>query len=138
MKPAVKSHIPSPHKLDDSVAYGRLLPIQTRSGVQRGSDDPDEGDTDQKGTLIIALMSAAMRPVVELVWTLVACTDTFWTNPQYSVEVIDPDEGDTDQKGTLIIALMQKERRKKKLELGLDLLTVGYSIYKVLIVGGVA
>jgi len=57
--------------------------------------------------------------------------DTFWTNPQYSVEVIDPDEGDEDRNGTLIVAVMQKERRKKKLELGLDLLTIGYTVYKV-------
>jgi len=46
------------------------------------------------------------------------------------VEVVDRDEGDDDNTGTLIIALMQKERRKKKYE-GLDLLTIGYSIYKV-------
>ena len=59
------------------------------------------------------------------------CIDTFWTNPQYSVEVIDADEGTVDKTGTLIVALMQKERRKKKRELGLDLLTIGYSIYKV-------
>jgi len=57
-------------------------------------------------------------------------SETFWTNPQYSVEVVDPDEEDDDNTGTLIIALMQKERRKKKFE-GLDLLTIGYSIYKV-------
>jgi len=61
--------------------------------------------------------------------------DTFWTNPQYSVEVIDPDEGDEDRNGTLIVAVMQKERRKKKLELGLDLLTIGYTVYKVNCVG---
>jgi calpain len=56
--------------------------------------------------------------------------DTFWTNPQYAVEVIDPDEDDDDNTGTLIIALMQKERRKKRQE-GLELLTIGYLIYKV-------
>jgi len=56
--------------------------------------------------------------------------DTFWTNPQYCVEVVDRDEGDEENIGTLLIALMQKERRKKKYE-GADLLTIGYSIYKV-------
>jgi len=58
------------------------------------------------------------------------CSETFWTNPQYSVEVVDPDEGDDDNTGTVIIALMQKERRKKKHE-GLDMLVIGYCIYKV-------
>lgn len=55
--------------------------------------------------------------------------ETFWTNPQYCVEIVDFDEGDDDKTGTLIIALMQKERRKKKRE-GQDLLTIGYSVYK--------
>jgi len=57
-------------------------------------------------------------------------SETFWTNPQYCVEIVDFDEGDDDKTGTLIIALMQKERRKKKRE-GQDLLTIGYSVYKV-------
>jgi calpain len=46
------------------------------------------------------------------------------------VEVTDPDEDDDDNTGTLIIALMQKERRKKRQE-GLELLTIGYLVYKV-------
>jgi len=44
---------------------------------------------------------------------------------------MDYDEGDEDKTGTLIIALMQKERRKKKYQ-GADILTIGYSIYKVI------
>lgn len=56
--------------------------------------------------------------------------DTFWTNPQYRVEVVDPDKDDDDNMGTVIVALMQKERRKKKRE-GLDYLTIGFSLYKV-------
>jgi len=56
--------------------------------------------------------------------------DTFWTNPQYRVEVIDPDEDDDDKMGTIIVGLMQKERRKMR-ELGLELLTMGYAIYKL-------
>ena len=57
--------------------------------------------------------------------------DTFWTNPQYKVQVVDPDEGDDDNTGTLIVALMQKDRRKKIAELGLGMLPISYGIYKV-------
>lgn len=56
--------------------------------------------------------------------------ETFWTNPQYQFEVIDPDDDDDEDAGTVILALMQKERRKKRKE-GLDVLTIGYAIYKV-------
>jgi len=59
------------------------------------------------------------------------CTaDTFWTNPQYRVTVIDADEGDMDNNGSLIIALLQKERRLRRTE-GVELLTIGYAVYKV-------
>lgn len=57
-------------------------------------------------------------------------SDTFWTNPQYRVKVTDTDDDDDDDLGTLIVALMQKNRRKLRKE-GLDMLTVGYVIYKV-------
>lgn len=60
---------------------------------------------------------------------LVLLAETFWTNPQYNFEVVDPDEGDDEDAGTVILALMQKERRKKRKE-GLDLLTIGYAVYK--------
>lgn len=56
--------------------------------------------------------------------------DTFWTNPQYRVDVVDPDDDDDDNMGTLLVALMQKSRRKLRKE-GVDLLTMGYSIYKL-------
>eukprot|EP00914_Ancora_sagittata_P021515 GHVO01042593.1.p1 GENE.GHVO01042593.1~~GHVO01042593.1.p1 ORF type:complete len:778 (-),score=128.21 GHVO01042593.1:745-3078(-) len=56
--------------------------------------------------------------------------DTFWTNPQFRVDVTDPDDGDDEDSGTIIIGLMQKERRKKRSE-GLDMLTIGYAIYKL-------
>lgn len=39
-------------------------------------------------------------------------------------------DDDSDEFGTVIVAIIQKERRKKKKE-GFDLLTIGYSIYKV-------
>ena len=58
--------------------------------------------------------------------------DTFFTNPQYRVQVVDPDEDDDDNTGTLVVALMQKERRKKILE-GEQMLTIGYYIYKVVL-----
>jgi len=56
--------------------------------------------------------------------------ETFWTNPQYRVTVTDPDDDDDENLGTLLIALMQKGRRKKRIE-GLDMLTIGYAVYKV-------
>ncbi|XP_067942211.1 calpain-9-like isoform X1 [Watersipora subatra] len=56
--------------------------------------------------------------------------DTFWTNPQYHVVTIDPDDDDDDDLCTVIIGLMQKDRRKKREE-GLDMLTIGYCIYKL-------
>lgn len=56
--------------------------------------------------------------------------ETFWINPQYVVTVEDPDDDDNENKGTLIVGLMQKNRRKMRRE-GADLLTIGYSVYKV-------
>lgn len=56
--------------------------------------------------------------------------DTFWTNPQYKVTTTDPDDDDDDDLCTVVIGLMQKDRRKKREE-GLDMLTIGYVIYKV-------
>lgn len=57
--------------------------------------------------------------------------DTFSTNPQYRVTLTDPDE-DEDDLCTILIGLLQKDRRKKRKE-GLDMLTIGYVIYKVLL-----
>jgi calpain len=57
--------------------------------------------------------------------------DTFWTNPQYRVEVVDADEDDNEDVGTIIVGLMQKERRKKRAEGSGDLLTMGYMLYKI-------
>lgn len=59
--------------------------------------------------------------------------DTFWTNPQYRVTVTDPDDDDEDDLCTIVVGLMQKDRRKKREE-GLDMLTIGYCIYKVLFI----
>ncbi|KAL7061897.1 hypothetical protein AAHC03_01201 [Spirometra sp. Aus1] len=54
--------------------------------------------------------------------------DTFWTNPQYRVQVQDADENDNEDKGTLIIGLMQKDRRKMRKQ-GMELLTIGFMVY---------
>lgn len=42
----------------------------------------------------------------------------------------DPDDDDDDDQCTALVAVLQKDRRKKRKE-GLDLLTIGYVIYKV-------
>ena len=57
-------------------------------------------------------------------------SETFSTNPQYRVTLTDPDE-DEDDLCTLLIGVLQKDRRKKRKE-GLDMLTIGYCIYKVI------
>ncbi|KAH3856524.1 hypothetical protein DPMN_099114 [Dreissena polymorpha] len=54
--------------------------------------------------------------------------DTFAMNPQYRVVLTDPDD-DEDDLCTILIGLLQKDRRKKRKE-GLDMLTIGYVIYK--------
>jgi calpain, invertebrate len=56
--------------------------------------------------------------------------DTFWTNPQFRVQVVDPDENDDDNKGTVIIGLMQMNMRRKMKE-GAELNTIGYTIYRL-------
>lgn len=53
--------------------------------------------------------------------------DTFWTNPQYRIEIVDPDEEDDENAGTLIVGVLQEEARKK----GAELLTIGYAIYRL-------
>ncbi|XP_061172462.1 calpain-B-like isoform X4 [Saccostrea echinata] len=56
--------------------------------------------------------------------------DTFWTNPQYRVTLTDPDDDDDDDLCTMLVGVLQKDRRKKRKE-GLDMLTIGYVIYKL-------
>ncbi|RUS84595.1 hypothetical protein EGW08_007622 [Elysia chlorotica] len=56
--------------------------------------------------------------------------ETFWTNPQFRMTLTDPDEDDDDNMCTALVAVLQKDRRKKRKE-GLDLLTIGYVIYKL-------
>ncbi|KAH9519563.1 hypothetical protein Btru_003015, partial [Bulinus truncatus] len=56
--------------------------------------------------------------------------DTFWTNPQFRMTLTDVDDDDNDDMCTAIVAVLQKDRRKKRKE-GLDLLTIGFVIYKL-------
>ncbi|KAK3599185.1 hypothetical protein CHS0354_041026 [Potamilus streckersoni] len=56
--------------------------------------------------------------------------ESFWTNPQYRVTLVDPDDDDNEDQCTMLIGLLQKDRRKKRKE-GMDMLTIGYVIYKL-------
>lgn len=68
--------------------------------------------------------------LISFILAFVFCTDTFWTNPQYRVTLTDPDDDDDDDLCTILVGVLQKDRRKKRKE-GLDMLTIGYVIYKV-------
>lgn len=54
--------------------------------------------------------------------------DTFWTNPQFKLELEDAD--DEDDVCSVVIGLMQKNRRKLRKE-GMDLETIGFAVYEV-------
>uniref|UniRef100_A0A3P9ML92 Calpain 9 n=1 Tax=Oryzias latipes TaxID=8090 RepID=A0A3P9ML92_ORYLA len=54
--------------------------------------------------------------------------DTFWTNPQFRLQLEDADDDDDDV-CSVVIALMQKNRRKLRKE-GLDLETIGFAVYE--------
>ncbi|CAH1783065.1 unnamed protein product [Owenia fusiformis] len=57
--------------------------------------------------------------------------DTFWTNPQYRVQLTEPDDESADgNTGTLILGVMQKERRKLRKQ-GQDNHAIGYAIYEL-------
>ncbi|XP_061771469.1 calpain-9 [Nerophis ophidion] len=53
--------------------------------------------------------------------------DTFWTNPQFKMELRDAD--DEDDVCSVVIALMQKNRRRLRKE-GMDLQTIGFAVYE--------
>ncbi|KAE8300615.1 Calpain-9 [Larimichthys crocea] len=53
--------------------------------------------------------------------------DTFWTNPQFKLQLEDAD--DDDDVCSVVIALMQKNRRKLRKE-GLDMETIGFTVYE--------
>ncbi|XP_073995003.1 calpain-A-like isoform X9 [Rhodnius prolixus] len=54
--------------------------------------------------------------------------ETFWHNPQYTIELTDPDEDDEENKCTVIVALMQKNRRAQR-KMGAECLTIGFAVY---------
>uniref|UniRef100_A0A3Q2YPX0 Calpain-3 n=1 Tax=Hippocampus comes TaxID=109280 RepID=A0A3Q2YPX0_HIPCM len=62
--------------------------------------------------------------------------DTFWTNPQYHLQLYEDDDPEEPQDlCTVVVALMQKGRRVQK-QLGPRFLTIGFSIYEVTIMCG--
>ncbi|XP_019953108.2 calpain-3b isoform X1 [Paralichthys olivaceus] len=58
--------------------------------------------------------------------------DTYWTNPQYRLQLYEEDDDPEDGKVacTLVVALMQKGRRMQRHQ-GAKFLTIGFSIYEV-------
>lgn len=61
-------------------------------------------------------------------FVFIILTDTFWTNPQFKLQLEDAD--DDDDVCSVVIALMQKNRRKLRKE-GMDMETIGFAVYEV-------
>jgi len=64
--------------------------------------------------------------------TCVFFIDTFWTNPQYRMQLYEEDDDPEDGQKTctVVVALMQKGRRMQRHK-GAKFLTIGFSIYEV-------
>ncbi|KAG8448830.1 hypothetical protein GDO86_015775 [Hymenochirus boettgeri] len=62
-------------------------------------------------------------------WVIGHNAGTFWTNPQFLVNLTEEDE-DTHGMCTLLVSLMQRNRRQQRSR-GQDFLTVGFEIYQV-------
>jgi len=60
--------------------------------------------------------------------------ETFWSNPQYRIQLEDADDDDDDDsdkgKCTVIIGLMQKNRRTMR-RMGKECLTIGFALYRL-------
>lgn len=54
-------------------------------------------------------------------------SETYWTNPQFRIDVKDPDPEDDDNSCRVVIALMQKDMRMKSNAF----LTIGFMLYEV-------
>lgn len=80
------------------------------------------------GVLVVVVVIYYSESRNSLVFFTLA--ETFWTNPQIKLHLTEKDDGQEDC--TFIAALMQKGRRKLK-RLGAEMLTIGYSIYEVLL-----
>ena len=55
---------------------------------------------------------------------------TFWTNPQYRINIPDGDDDDDEGSQKVIVGVMQKDRRKMRAQGERDL-TIGYCVYEV-------
>lgn len=123
-------------------ATWRLTLWQTTQSTN-GKSIPSR-ETGSGAPLLEAAGTSLVRCLVLFFWRYTSCcrckhltsapnalrlfTDTFWTNPQFKLELKDSD--DDHHLCSVVIAVMQKNRRKLRKE-GLDLETIGFAVYEV-------